>query len=102
MSDVFTLKNAGAADSVQIIAGATTVGFSRASTGATLAPTAFIEGGAVADLTEAAGAIGGTNDGDIPDLTTPGAAANTAAVRELATTINTLLAELRTAGIIAT
>jgi hypothetical protein len=59
------------------------------------------EGSAVADLTEDGGAIGGTNDGDIPDLTTPSAALNTAAVRELATTVNTLLASLREAGIIS-
>ena len=58
-------------------------------------------GTAVADLTEDSGAIGGTNDGDIPDLTTPSAALNTAAVRELATTVNALLAALRTAGILS-
>lgn len=102
MADEFILKNAGSADSVKITAGATTIAFSRASSGAALATSAFSEGTAVADLTENSGAIGGTNDGDLPDLTTPGAAANTAAVRELATTVNALLASLRASGIIAT
>lgn len=56
----------------------------------------------IADLTEDGGAIGGTSDGDLPDLTTPGAAANTASVRELATRINALQAELRAMGILGT
>lgn len=45
-------------------------------------------------LTENSGAIGGTNDGDLPDLTTPDAAGNAAAVRELATAVNTLTTKL--------
>lgn len=59
-------------------------------------------------LTENSGAIGGTNDGDLPDLTSADAAANAAAVRECATAINTLttklnavLAALEGAGIVA-
>lgn len=60
-------------------------------------------------LTENSGAIGGTNDGDLPDLASADAAANAAAVRECATAINTLatklnavIAALEGAGIIAT
>ncbi len=54
----------------------------------------------IADLTEDGGAIGGTSDGDLPDLATPGAVVNTASVRELATRINALQAELRAMGIL--
>jgi hypothetical protein len=43
-----------------------------------------------AALTEAAGAIGGTNDGDIPDLSSPDDTKLTAAVRELAAKFNAL------------
>lgn len=59
-------------------------------------------------LTENSGAIGGTNDGDLPDLSSPDATINAAAVRELATAVNTLttklnavLAALEGAGILA-
>lgn len=45
-------------------------------------------------LTENSGAIGGTNDGDIPDLSSPDAATNAAAVREVATAVNTLTTKL--------
>jgi len=45
-------------------------------------------------LTEDSGAIGGTNDGDIPALGSPDAATNAAAIREVATTVNTLVAKL--------
>ena len=61
-----------------------------------------VGGTVIADLTENSGAIGGTSDGDLPDLTTPSAAANTASVRELATRINALQAELRTMGVLGT
>lgn len=47
----------------------------------------------VADLTEAAGPIGGTNDGDIPELVDPNGdagAAVIAGIRELATSVNAL------------
>jgi hypothetical protein len=56
----------------------------------------------IGDLTEDSGAIGGTNDGDLPDLSTPGAAVNTASVRENATRINEILAVLRTTGVLGT
>jgi len=46
-----------------------------------------------AELTEAAGAIGGSNDGDIPDLSTPTAALCAAGVRELAVMVNKLVAD---------
>lgn len=45
-------------------------------------------------LTENGGAIGGTNNGDLPDLSSPDAAANAAAARELATAVNTLTTKL--------
>ncbi|MEZ4714297.1 MAG: hypothetical protein R3A44_44365 [Caldilineaceae bacterium] len=45
-------------------------------------------------LTENSGAIGGTNDGDLPDLSSPDAAGNAAAIRELATAVNTLTTKL--------
>lgn len=57
---------------------------------------------AVADLTENSGAIGGTNDGDLPDLSTPSAALNAEAVREVADKLNDLMATLRTAGLLST
>jgi hypothetical protein len=56
----------------------------------------------IADLTENSGAIGGTNDGDLPDLTTPSAALNAASVRELATRVNEIQAALRATGVLAT
>lgn len=51
-------------------------------------------GSAPAALTENAGAIGGTNDGDLPDLTTPDANSNAAAVRELATKVNEIASDV--------
>lgn len=45
-------------------------------------------------LTENAGSIGGTNDGDLPDLSSPDASINAAAIRECATAINTLTTKL--------
>lgn len=56
----------------------------------------------IADLTENSGAIGGTNDGDLPDLTTPSAALNAESVRELATRVNELQAAMRTTGVLGT
>ena len=41
-------------------------------------------------LTENSSTIGGTNDGDLPDLSSPDATINAAAIRELATAVNTL------------
>lgn len=62
----------------------------------------------VDNLTENAGAIGGTNNGDLPDISTVSASYTQAevvairdSVRELATTVNSLLTSLRTAGLIA-
>lgn len=57
---------------------------------------------AIADLTEDGGDIGGTSDGDLPDLSTPGAVVNTAAVRELAERVNEIQAVLRTVGVLKT
>lgn len=56
---------------------------------------------AVAALTENAGPIGGTNDGDLPDLTSPDAATNAAAIRELAAKVNALQAALVASGLLA-
>ena len=47
-----------------------------------------------AALTENADAIGGTNDGDLPDLTTPDANVNAAAVREVATAVNGVVTDV--------
>lgn len=59
---------------------------------------------AIADLTEASGAIGGTSDGDLTALVDPSGDAGAsviAGIRENATAINGILAALRAAGIIA-
>jgi len=45
-------------------------------------------------LTENGGAIGGTNNGDLPDLASPDATSNAAAVREVAAKVNTLVTKL--------
>lgn len=59
------------------------------------------------NLTENSGAIGGTNDGNYPNLTTISATYVQAevvalrdSVRELAAKINTLMANMRTTGIL--
>ena len=49
----------------------------------------------LAPLTENTGAIGGTNDGNLPDLSSPDASINAAAIRELATRLNTLTHQLK-------
>uniref|UniRef100_UPI003BA880C1 hypothetical protein n=1 Tax=Stappia sp. TaxID=1870903 RepID=UPI003BA880C1 len=56
---------------------------------------------AVAALTENAGAIGGTNDGDLPDLSSPDAATNAAAIRELAAVVNAIIAALVASGLLS-
>ncbi|TYC65658.1 hypothetical protein FMN63_25070 [Stappia sp. BW2] len=56
---------------------------------------------AIAALTENAGAIGGTNDGDLPDLSSPDAATNAAAIREVAAKLNALQAALVASGLLA-
>lgn len=66
----------------------------------TLIPNADLGGAAVAVLTEDSGAIGGTNDGDLPDLSTPGDVVNTAAVREVADRLNELILALQASGAI--
>jgi len=102
MSSEILLKNPGGKLGVAVNTDGSTVTLKDHQTGATLAqgnPAAA--GAAVADLTENSGAIGGTNDGDLPDLSSPDAAGNAAAVRELATTVNGLLASLRAAGFIS-
>jgi len=98
------LRNPGSPEGLIVEFDGTNVSFKLMSDESELVTLAAASGAsaAIADLTEDSGAIGGTNDGDIPDLTTPGAAVNTAAVRELATRINELQAALRTAGILAT
>ena len=98
------LRNPGAKEGLVVQFDGTNVSFLLASDRSELV-TLIAESGAVtaiADLTENAGAIGGTNDGDMPDLTTPGAVVNTAAVRELAVRVNELQAALRTVGVLKT
>ncbi|MCC4243422.1 hypothetical protein [Stappia indica] len=56
---------------------------------------------AVAALTENAGAIGGTNDGDLPDLSSADAATNAAAIREVAAKLNEIRAALVASGLLA-
>jgi uncharacterized protein (DUF58 family) len=98
------LRNPGAKEGVIIDFDGTNVSFLLASDESELVTLAASSGAvtAIADLTENSGAIGGTNDGDLPDLTTPSAALNAAAARELATRVNEIQAALRTVGILAT
>lgn len=59
---------------------------------------------AIADLTENSGAIGGTNDGDLPALVDPAGDAGAsviAGIRENAAKINAILAALRAHGTLA-
>lgn len=98
------LRNPGASEGLVIQFDGTNVSFLLMSDRSELV-TLAAESGAVAviaDLTENAGAIGGTSDGDLPDLSTPGATVNTAAVRELAERVNEIQAALRTVGVLKT
>jgi hypothetical protein len=114
MSRSVTIRNPGANDGIVLTFDGSTVTFANESDGsampvanATAADAAavasllagFIE---IDDLTEASGDIGGTSDGDLPDLSSPDATKNAAAVRELAEIINTILANLRLQGVIGT
>jgi hypothetical protein len=102
MARQWVLKNAGASEGLLIeLSDSGDISFKLYSDETAVA--ALIGGSTlIADLTENSGAIGGTNDGDLPDLTTPSAALNTAAVRELAVRINEIQAELRTMGVLGT
>lgn len=102
MVDRLELRNPGGKEAVSIVFDGTNVSFINSDTGEELIVLAASSGAsdAVNDLTEDGGAIGGTNDGDIPDLTSPSAALNAEGIRELATMVNTILEALRTAGII--
>lgn len=104
MARQIVLRNPGASEGLVVDFDGTNVSFSLMSDGSELVTLAAASGAAsaIADLTEDSGAIGGTNDGDLPDLTTPGTTVNTASVRENATRINEILAVLRTAGVIGT
>jgi hypothetical protein len=98
------LRNAGAKEGLIVQFDGTNVSFLLMSDRSELV-TLNAESGAVtaiADLTEGSGAIGGTNDGDLPDLASPDAAKNTAAVREVAVRVNELQAALRTVGVLKT
>ena len=96
------LRNPGAKDGLIVVFDGTNVSFLLASDESELVTLAAASGAvsAIADLTEDGGVIGGTNDGDLPDLTTPDATLNAAAVRELAVAVNTIFEALRTAGVI--
>ncbi len=98
------LRNLGASEGLVVQFDGTNVSFLLASDRTELVTLAAESGAvtAIADLTENAGAIGGTNDGNLPDLTTPGTTVNTASVRENATRINEILAVLRTVGVLKT
>lgn len=104
MSTEILLKTPGGKLGVALESDGTTATLSDHQTGATLALAnaglIVTAGDAVNDLTEDSGVIGGTNDGDMPDLATPDADINAAAIREIATTVNALLASLRAAGLI--
>lgn len=65
---------------------------------------AQVQAAVVAALTENSGAIGGTNDGNLPALVDPSGDAGAtviAAIRENATKINAILTALKAAGIMA-
>lgn len=49
--------------------------------------------GSAQTLFENSGPIGGTNDANLPDLTTPDAATNAAAIREVANAYNSLVVD---------
>ena len=104
MARQILLRNPGASEGLIVDFDGTNVSFRLMSDESELVTLAAASGAAaaIADLTEDGGAIGGTSDGDLPDMTTPGAVVNTASVRELAEAVNAVLAVLRTAGIIAT
>ena len=104
MSREIVLLNPGATEGLVIRFDGTNVSFLLMSDESELVTLAAESGAvtAVADLTEGAGAIGGTNDGDLPDLSSPDAAKNTASVRERATRINEIQAALRTVGVLKT
>ena len=98
------LRNPGAKEGLIVQFDGTNVSFLLMSDRTELVTLAAESGAvtAIADLTENSGAIGGTSDGDLPDLTTPAADINTASVRELATRINEIQAVLRTVGVLKT
>ena len=101
MARQFVLRNPGSDEGLIIELDGSVVSFKLMSdeTGVS----ASVGGSTVIDaLTENSGAIGGTNDGDLPDLTTPSAAGNTAAVRELAVRINEIQTALAAVGVLGT
>ena len=103
MSRSVTIRNPGANDGIVLTFNGSNVTFSLESDGSEVVvlSASALTGSAVVDvLTENSGAIGGTNDGDIPDLTTPDAAGNAAAVRELATTVNAIVSALQGLGVV--
>lgn len=117
MSRSVVIRNPGADEGLVLTFTGSAVSFTLESDGSSITPasataaaTALAAGTAdaltgttvIADITENSGAIGGTNDGDLPDLTTAGAQVNTDSVREIAVKLNALLAELRTLGVLGT
>lgn len=98
------LRNLGASEGLVVQFNGTNISFLLASDRTELVTLAAESGAvtAIADLTENSGAIGGTNDGDLPDLSSPDAAKNTASVRELAVRVNEIQAALRTVGVLKT
>lgn len=104
MAREIELRNLGAKEGIIVQFDGTNVSFLLMSDRSELVTLAAESGAvtAIADLTENSGAIGGTNDGDLPDLTTAGAQVNTDSVRELAVRINEIQAALRTVGVLKT
>jgi hypothetical protein len=104
MAREIELRNPGAVEGLVVQFVGSNVSFLLASDRSELVTLSAASGAvsAIADLTEDGGAIGGTSDGDLPDLSTPGAVVNTAAVREVAERVNALQAALRTVGVLAT
>ena len=104
MARVIELHNPGASEGLIVTFDGTNVSFSLMSDGTELVALAAESGAvtAIADLTENSGAIGGTNDGDLPDMSTPTAANAVESCRELATRVNAIQAALRTVGILKT
>jgi len=104
MAREIELRNPGAKEGIIVQFDGTNVSFLLMSDRSELVTLAAESGAvtAIADLTEDGGDIGGTNDGDLPDLTTAGAQVNTDSVRELAVRVNAIQAALREVGVLAT
>lgn len=101
-TDEITLRNPGSVGGVVITNdGSVATIKDEISDAVLLEASALREATGIADMTEGSGAIGGTNNGDIPDMTVPSAANNAAGIREVANHVNEILNQLRSAGVLA-